>query len=340
MMPSLGIIANPASGKDIRRLVSYATIIDNQEKVNIVKRLVLAAQSLGVDKVLFMPDSYHFGAVATDELAADHALRASCEVMDLPFFANQEDTIRAAAEMEERGVGCIVVLGGDGTSRAVAKSVHDTPILPLSTGTNNAYQEMIEGTVAGMAAGIIAGMEDPSPYCIRDKRIEIHINGTFRDIALIDAVISDDLWVGSRAIWNADSIETVIVTRCSPASIGFSAAAGCHRVILPTEDRGLALELAGGSHAARRGGGRRYKAPIAAGVLNEIEVLGSRELGLGEAYHIEVDADGMLAMDGEREIRVGRGDRLDVVVTRNGPRRVLVRETLDRAVDNNLFELR
>ena len=34
-MASIGIIANPASGKDIRRLVSYATTIDNQEKVNI-----------------------------------------------------------------------------------------------------------------------------------------------------------------------------------------------------------------------------------------------------------------------------------------------------------------
>lgn len=340
MMPSLGIIANPASGKDIRRLVSYATIIDNQEKVNIVKRLVLAAQSLGVDEVLFMPDSYHFGEVAMGELTADRTLRASYEVMDLPIFATQEDTIRAAAEMERRHVGCIVVLGGDGTSRAVAKSVRDTPILPLSTGTNNTYQEMIEGTVAGMAAGIIAGMEDPSPHCIRDKRIEVRINGRFRDIALIDAAISDDLWVGARAIWNADDIGTVIVTRCSPASIGFSAAAGCHCVILPTDDQGLALELAGGSHAARRGDGRRYRAPIAAGVLNEIEVLDSRELELDEPYRIEAESDGMLAVDGEREVRIAKGDVLDFSITRNGPLRVLVRETLDQAVDDNLFELR
>ena len=34
-MASIGIIANPQSGKDIRRLVSYATTIDNNEKVNI-----------------------------------------------------------------------------------------------------------------------------------------------------------------------------------------------------------------------------------------------------------------------------------------------------------------
>ena len=60
-MASIGIIANPASGKDIRRLVSYATTIDNQEKVNIVKRIVLAAQTMGVDTVWFMPDTFQLG---------------------------------------------------------------------------------------------------------------------------------------------------------------------------------------------------------------------------------------------------------------------------------------
>lgn len=32
-MSKIGIIANPASGKDIRRLVSHATTVDNYEKV-------------------------------------------------------------------------------------------------------------------------------------------------------------------------------------------------------------------------------------------------------------------------------------------------------------------
>ena len=35
-MPPIGIIANPASGKDIRRLLSHATVIDNNKKVNIM----------------------------------------------------------------------------------------------------------------------------------------------------------------------------------------------------------------------------------------------------------------------------------------------------------------
>ena len=49
-MASIGIIANPQSGKDIRRLVSYATTIDNNEKVNICKRIVLAAYGIGIEK--------------------------------------------------------------------------------------------------------------------------------------------------------------------------------------------------------------------------------------------------------------------------------------------------
>ena len=60
-MASIGVIANPASGKDIRRLVSYATTIDNNEKVNICKRIVLAAQGMGIDEVFFMPDTFMIG---------------------------------------------------------------------------------------------------------------------------------------------------------------------------------------------------------------------------------------------------------------------------------------
>ena len=39
-MPLIGIIANPSSGKDIRRLVADADGIDNQHKANIVRRVL------------------------------------------------------------------------------------------------------------------------------------------------------------------------------------------------------------------------------------------------------------------------------------------------------------
>ena len=37
----VGIIANPASGKDIRRLVAHGSTFDNNEKTNIVRRVLL-----------------------------------------------------------------------------------------------------------------------------------------------------------------------------------------------------------------------------------------------------------------------------------------------------------
>ena len=169
-MPSIGIIANPASGKDIRRLVSYATTIDNQEKVNIVKRIVLAAQAMGIDSVWFMPDTFQIGWTVISDLSRDEKLRAECHILDMPLTATPEDTTKAATKMEEMGVGCAVVLGGDGTSRAAAKGIHRMPLLPLSTGTNNVYPAMTEGTVAGMAAAVIAQLSDIEKCCIRDKR--------------------------------------------------------------------------------------------------------------------------------------------------------------------------
>jgi len=33
---AVGIVANPASGKDVRRLVGAASVVDNNEKVNVV----------------------------------------------------------------------------------------------------------------------------------------------------------------------------------------------------------------------------------------------------------------------------------------------------------------
>ena len=37
-MATVGFVINPMSGKDVRRIVSSATTIDNQEKANIAER--------------------------------------------------------------------------------------------------------------------------------------------------------------------------------------------------------------------------------------------------------------------------------------------------------------
>lgn len=331
-MASIGIIANPASGKDIRRLVSYATTIDNNEKVNICKRIVLAAQGLGVESAYFMPETFMIGYAVKDSLESDGVLSLSLGVLDFEIEAAMEDTVRSARMLEELGVGCIVVLGGDGTSRAAAKGITKTPMLSISTGTNNVYPAMMEGTVAGMAAAAVALMDEPYSCCIHDKRITVRVNGEARDTALIDAVASDDFYAGAKAIWDPERIRRIVVTRCHPATIGFSAVAGAYRIVEDTEDIGFAVEL--GAQ------GEGVLAPIAAGVLTPVHVSASRTLALGEEYRFTAESRCMIALDGEREVRVQPGDEVSMTVERDGPWRVLPRKALQRAAELGMYRLR
>lgn len=329
MKRTIGVIANPASGKDIRRLVSYATTIDNNEKVNICKRIVLAAQGLGIERVLFMPETFMIGWAVREGLESDGVLRAEVGLLDFEIEATQEDTTRAARMFEQMGVGCVVVLGGDGTSRAAAKGLVEVPLLSVSTGTNNVYPTLMEGTVAGMAAAAAALMPEPRRCCIHDKRIEVRVNGELRDIALIDAVVSDDYFAGARAIWDAERMRLIVASRCHPATIGFSAVAGVCGIVEDSDDCALAVELGRG--------GRRVIAPIAAGVLTEVGVRGVHRLELGQEFRFLSEARHMIALDGERELRVDPGNEVSFSVHRNGPWRVLPRAALSEAVRLGMF---
>ncbi|NLC73271.1 MAG: ATP-NAD kinase [Ruminococcaceae bacterium] len=334
-MASIGIIANPASGKDIRRLVSYATTIDNNEKVNICKRIVLAAQALGVNEIFFMPDTFMIGYAVLDSLESDRVLCSKISVLDFEIEAGLADTVRSAKLMEELKVGCIIVLGGDGTSRAAAKSICTTPMISVSTGTNNVYPTMMEGTVVGMAAAAVALMEDPYSCCIHDKRLEISINGFLRDIALIDGVLSDDLFAGAKAIWDPCSLRFIAVSRCHPATIGFSSVAGAINVVEDTDDYGFAVTLNSG---ISKSSDRIVRAPIAAGVIAPVVVSNAERLDLDKPYEFEIIRPGMIALDGERELRVNPGDIVSINVSRNGPYRVNTRKALELAVQLGMFE--
>ena len=301
-MASIGIIANPQSGKDIRRLVSYATTIDNNEKVNICKRIVLAAYGIGIDKAVFMPDTFTMGYSVQYQLEDDKMPCCEIEVLDFDFDASMADTVQAAAIMEELGLGCVVVLGGDGTSRAAAKCLKKTPMLSISTGTNNVYPAMMEGTF---------------------------VNGEYRDMALIDAVISDDEFAGAKAIWDPVKMKHIIVSRCHPASIGFSAVPGAYRIVEDTDPFGFAVALGEG--------GTTVRAPIAAGILTPMSILHSRELPLGEPYTVTADRPCMIALDGEREVKLFPGDRADFIISDDGPWRVLPRKALSRAQQLGMF---
>lgn len=328
-MISIGIIANPAAGKDIRRLVSYATIIDNCEKVNIVKRIVLAAQAMGVERVYMMPDTFCIAERVRSDLCLEGVLAAEIVTLDMKLNASAVDSTTAAEDMRNLGVGCIVVLGGDGTSRAVAKSIDEVPLLPISTGTNNVYPMLLEGTAAGMAAGVVAVMDEPYECCMRDKRIEVAVNDGPADIALIDAVVAEIAYVGAKAIWDLSTIRRIMVSRCSPANIGFSSIAGCLEIIHDHDAHGMALQLSDK--------GKRVRAPVAAGIISELHVREHHLVQLDEPFVFTADFSGTVALDGERETQFREGDEISLTLRRNGPWRVDVHIALANALSLGLF---
>ena len=170
MTGTAGIIANPAAGKDIQRLVAHASVFDTDEKINIIRRVILGLEAAGTRRVLYMPDPFQMVPRAADGL--DLALELA--PVDGTYRALPADTTVAAAAMAAEGVDVIVSLGGDGTNRALAKGAADVPLIPISTGTNNVFPVMVEGTVAGLAAGAVAcAAVDPGAVAQRCKLIEI-----------------------------------------------------------------------------------------------------------------------------------------------------------------------
>lgn len=321
---SIGIIANPASGKDIRRLVARASVFDNQEKLNIVRRAVLGAMAAGARHFLLMPDTHGIAREATAGLDSE----ATFETLESPMTASVLDTLRVAAQMRDRGCAVVIVLGGDGTNRAVALAWPGAPVVALSTGTNNVFPRMVEATVGGAAAGLVAtGAVSLDEGSARAKAIHITIDGERDDLALVDAVFIDESFVGSRAIWEARRLRRVVLARAEPAAVGLSAVGGLLRPVGAADDLGLDLVIGPG--------GTRVRAPIAPGLFANVDVARATTLQLGET--VDVMGPGILAFDGERERRLVRGQGASLTIRRDGPRVIDVPRVLKLAACRGAF---
>jgi len=326
MTSTAAIIANPASGKDIRRLVAHGSVFDNQEKVRMVRRVLLGMQQTGVDRVLYMPDAYGIVPRALGSINVSMPV----EPLEMPLSNSQQDTVNAAGIMETLGVDCMVVFGGDGTSRAVCKGSVKAPILPLSTGTNNVFHFMLEATIAGIAAGIVARGRFPlEETCTRVCMFDILLDGQPVDVALVDAAVYDDVFMASRAVWDMDKIPQLFLTRCRADCIGLSAIGGQIRHIAPEEPLGLALEF--GPDA-----GLWINAAIAPGMFADVGVRTVTPMLPGQVHPVGISPC-LIAVDGEREVDVRRGHTAAVRLRTDGPLVVDVPRVMALARTTGLF---
>src|SRR3954465_1667141 len=231
---TVGVIANPASGRDIRRLVAGASVFGNADKAGMVFRLLAGLGAAGVERVLMLPAADGLSTTLHRHLHARGTVPAFdgaapfpvLEELDVALDGTARDSAIAGERMVAAGVRAIVVLGGDGTHRVVARGCGDVPICALSTGTNNAFPEMRETTVAGIATGLVPTGRAGPDALRRETALAVEVPGAGADVALVDVAVSRERFIGARALWRPHDVSELFVTYANPSAVGLSAVAG------------------------------------------------------------------------------------------------------------------
>jgi ATP-NAD kinase N-terminal domain len=321
----LGLVVNPLSGRDVRRLLGRAGNDTPDAKRNQLERAAIGAAMAGVERILWTPDVFRIAERALEYLPID-AVRERLE-LGRPE-TRPSDTLRTVAAMRAAGCGALLVLGGDGTNRLVATAWPDAPIVPLSTGTNNVFPLLVEPTLAGAAAGLVAsGRIALGEVATRAKVVRVRSADGATRFALVDAGLLADDHVGSLLALDPAKLRTLVLARAEPASVGLSPLGGMTLPCGPDDDFGVEVRIGPG--------GRALLAPISPGIYRTALVGSTRRLALGET--VEVKGPGVLALDGDREVALAPGERAELAVVREGPQVIDVARALKLAAARGLY---
>lgn len=324
---TVGIIANPLSARDIRRLISQASGLQIADRVSMIQRAITGLSSVGIEDIFIMPDRAGLSSQLSSALENQRIMCkseiAKTTFLDMSVSGSVNDTEHAAMMLVEQGIDAIIVLGGDGTCRAVAEIVNDIPITCLSTGTNNAFPVNVEPTLAGMATGLVArDLVSRDECCNRNKTLRLYINGRKHISALVDIVVTNSMWNGSLALWKPSLIEKVYVTFASPMALGISSIASQLRPVSRNDEFGLYLEV--DNEAEKK---LTVMAPIVPGLVEEIGIKESKEIYPDEEISLSVNGRS-IAIDGERCIEADETDNLFIKLDLNGPITIDVEKTM------------
>ncbi|MAV14924.1 MAG: hypothetical protein CL705_03595 [Chloroflexi bacterium] len=316
---SVGIIVNPLSGKDIRRLVASASVVSTHMKSNEILKLYAGLAAYNIKKVYVMPDYSDISRRAREQ----YSTKIETILINTKILDAEETTIQAAKEMEAKKVGCIIVFGGDGTCRLVSKHLKETPILPVSTGTNNLFPLNLEGTVAGIAAAKFCLLKNLEKYSNREKKLEIFKNNELVDSSLVDVVISKTPYIGSRAIWDINNVDEIFISKVSHEGIGFSSIGYSLIKKGLSFNRGVHISLGQNDY----GNPKKIMSAIAPGKIEEIEILGWKEFSDNKKISVKLSS-GTVALDGERTIEFNPSQKISVKLNIDGPYCLKVKEIL------------
>jgi hypothetical protein len=280
----VGLIANPMSSKDIRRLTGLARVIDIEEKANLIARFLVGLGSVDGVEVVALGDRAGLVKRAVS-IAGPAAVPLS--FLDIAIEGSESDTRTAAALLESMGASALVTVGGDGTVRAASEGWRRAPLVPVAAGTNNAFAFSEEPTVVGLATGL--AVTRPKSAFVPTTAVEVETTDGSAT-AVIDAVVVSDRWVGSGAVWEPSHLVEGLVTSARRTAVGIASVSAAFG---PLEH--------GHARLLRFGGDVVVRAVFGPGLVLDVPVTDHVDLPIGAVHSLDVEA-GLIALDGERRL--------------------------------------
>ena len=319
----LALCVNPMSGRDVRRLAARATNMTHEAKRDIVARVAAGADAMGVTDIYITQEPFRIASMALEHMG----LKANVHVLQHELTNTARDTELAIDLFRRAGCQTVVSLGGDGTNRAIVRTATDIDLTPLSTGTNNVFPVLVEPTVAGIVAGLNAcGKLDEPSLKSRVKVLHVTVAATkgtaatkdiaatqdmaeTKDVGLIDAVLLRADHVGNLLPFDAAKLAQIFLTRAEPDAIGMSPIGGYLDPVFAADDEGLLLDIGSG--------GEMLSAPLSPGQFQSVPIRSATRVGFDVA--VVFRGPGVIALDGDRDLKLRDSQSATVTLRRDGP---------------------